>query len=219
MIAFIRRYLDPAESLGEVLFGLIMALTFTLGANFLTPVSEVYPNEMVVAMLGCNVAWGIIDGTLYLIGSVFSRNQRVQFVRRLRAMRTEPEAMAAIREEFGLEDEPPVSEADQAAFHRVVLDIMRRANADQASLRRRDYMAALLIAGLVFLTAIPGVLPFLILEDTYLALRAANLIQIGLLFWVGYHWATHTGSRPWRAGLIIVALSVALVVVSVVLGG
>ena len=146
--------LDPMERISETLFGLIMALTFTLGANFLTPVSEVYPNEMVVAMLGCNVAWGIIDGTLYLIGSVFSRNQRVQFVRRLRAMRTEPEAMAAIRQEFGLEDEPPLSEEDQAAFHRVVLDVMRRARVEQAGLRRQDYVAALLIAGLVFVLSL-----------------------------------------------------------------
>ena len=34
MIAnFVHRYLDPVDSLGELLFGLIMALTLTLGAR------------------------------------------------------------------------------------------------------------------------------------------------------------------------------------------
>jgi hypothetical protein len=201
-----------------VLFGLIMALTFTLGAHLLTP-AEVRPREMVVAMLGCNVAWGIIDGALYLIGSVFSRNQRVQFVRKLRHMKDEDEAFEAVREEFGLEDEPPLSPEDRAAFHRVVLDIMRHASLERAHLRPQDWMAALLIAILVTLTAVPGVLPFLALDDSYLALRLANCLQIALLFYVGFHWARHTGSHPWRAGLMIVALCVGLVVVSVALGG
>ena len=96
---------------------------------------------------------------------------------------------------------------------------MRRASVNQARLRRQDYIAALLIAVLVALTAVPGVLPFLLVPDGYLALRLANLIQVALLFFVGFHWARHTGSHPWRAGLIIVALCVALVIVSVLLGG
>lgn len=33
--SLIHRYLDPASSLGEVLFGLIMTLTFTLGAGII----------------------------------------------------------------------------------------------------------------------------------------------------------------------------------------
>jgi hypothetical protein len=33
--SFVRRYLDPTESLGEVMFGLIMVLTFTLGAGLI----------------------------------------------------------------------------------------------------------------------------------------------------------------------------------------
>ena len=31
--SLMHRYLDPASSLGEILFGLIMTLTFTLGAG------------------------------------------------------------------------------------------------------------------------------------------------------------------------------------------
>ena len=219
MRGVIDRYLDPADSLGEILFGLIMALTITLGARMLMQRSEVDARELVAAMVGCNVAWGIIDAVLYLIGSMFSRNRRIRFVQRLRIAKSESEAIAAIREEFNLEDEPVLNEQDRAAFHRVTLDILRHADTRRARLRRQDFEAAGAIVVLVSLTALPGVLPFLVLGDSYVALRLANLLQIVLLFGVGFHWARYTGASPWRMGFLAVGLSVALVTVSVLLGG
>ena len=215
----ISRYLDPADSLGEALFGLFMALTITLGARLLLQSTEIDAREMIVAIVGCNVAWGIIDAVLYLIGSVFNRNRRIDFVRKLRATRNEAEAMAAVREEFGLEDEPHMSDADRQAFHRVVLDILRHAGTERARLRLKDYQAAFVIVLLVSFTAVPGVLPFVFVQDGYLALRLANLIQVGLLFFVGYRWASYTGANPLRTGLLIVALGIALVAIAVALGG
>jgi VIT1/CCC1 family predicted Fe2+/Mn2+ transporter len=220
MIArFIHRYLDPVDSLGELLFGLIMALTVTLGARLLTKQSDLDARELVGAMVGCNVAWSIIDAVLYLIGSVFSRNQRIRLVRKLRSAKTDLESMEAIREEFSLEDEPIVSEQDRATFHRVILGILKNADTRRAHLRWQDFQAAAVIVVLVSLTAVPGALPFLVLDDSYLALRLANLLQIALLFFVGFRWAEHTGSNPWLTGLGVVALGVALVAVSVALGG
>ena len=213
-----KRFLEPYDRISEILFGLIMVLTFT-GSLSVAESGRADVRLMLIGALGCNIAWGIIDGALYLTGSVFSRNQRVQFVRRLRATKTEAEAMEAIRGEFGLEDEPPLGEADRSVFHRVVLDIMRRAPVGRARLRGQDWMAALIIAVLVALTAVPGMLPFLFVENGYLALRLANLIQVALLFYVGWHWARYTGSSPWRAALMILALGIALVVVAVALGG
>ena len=216
---FIHRYLDPADSLGELLFGLIMTLTVTLGAWLLSQNSKIAAGELAATMIGCNIAWGIIDAVLYLIGSVFSRNRRVHFVRKLRATTDEATAMATIREEFGLEDEPVMQEADRAAFHRVVLDIMRHASAERAHLRRQDFQAAGVIVLLVSLSAVPGALPFVVLEDSHLALRLANLVQVGLLFFVGFEWARHSGANPWRIGMTIVGLGLGLVLVSVLLGG
>jgi hypothetical protein len=217
LATFVHRYLDPVDSLGEVLFGLIMTLTFTLGAGLLLNPDDI--RSLVVAMIGCNVAWGVIDGALYLIGSLFSRNRRIHFVNKLRRTSGEQEAMAAIREEFGLEDEPTLRPDDPAAFHRVLLDIMRHAGTERARLRAQDFMAAAIIAVIVALTALPGVLPFLVLKDGYLALRIANLIQVCLLFVVGVRWARHTGANPWTTGFALAGLCVALVAVAVALGG
>jgi len=216
---FLQRYLDPSDSLAELLFGMIMALSLTAGARLLAQRGAIDPHELIGAMIGCNIAWGVIDAVLYLIGSLFNRNRRVDFVRRLRLARTEADAMAAITREFGLEDEPALSPGDRAAFHRVVLDILRRASAERVRLRAQDLQAAIAIVVLVSLTAIPGVLPLLVIDDGLAALRWANGIQTVLLFLIGFRWARFSSANPWVTGLAIVALALSMVLVSVLLGG
>jgi hypothetical protein len=218
MLRWVHDHLDPVDSLGEVLFGLIMALTITLGVGLLSRRQGFDIHELVVGLVGCNLAWGIIDAVLYLLGSIFSRNQRVQFVRRLRAA-NEQQAIAAVREEFGLGDEPDLPQADRDALHVLVGDVLRRAGTERARLRPQDFKAAAAVAALVTLTAVPGALPFLFVSDAWLALRTANLIQVALLFWVGFHWAGYTGGNPWRTGAVILALGIVLVLVAVALGG
>jgi hypothetical protein len=85
LLRLIERYLDPSESLLEILFGLIMALTLTAGARLLSDPAEIRSLDVAVALAGCNVAWGIIDAVFYLLGSRYNRNRRVLFVRRLQA--------------------------------------------------------------------------------------------------------------------------------------
>ena len=216
---FVHRYLDPSETLLEVLFGLIMALTLTAGARLLPERADVDTAGLAAGLVGCNVAWGIIDAAFYLLGTRFNRNRRVQLVRRFQGAAGEAEAIAALQEEFGLEGELSLREEDRAAFYKSLLQVFRHAGTARARFLRDDFVAALLIVLLVSVTAVPGALPLLVLDDAHTALRIANILQIGLLFVMGYGWAHYSGSKPWRTGLLIALLGSALVLVSVVLGG
>ena len=69
----LHRHLDPGDTLAELIFGLLMVLTFTLGARLLGPGEPTDGRELLVAAIGCNIAWGIIDGFLYVLGQVFER--------------------------------------------------------------------------------------------------------------------------------------------------
>ena len=70
------KYLDPGTSMGEVLFGLIMTLTFTLGAGLIIEEEgSEGARQLLIATIGCNIAWGIIDGALYLAGQLFGRGR------------------------------------------------------------------------------------------------------------------------------------------------
>ena len=77
------KYLDPATSMGEVLFGLIMTLTFTLGAGLIIEEEgREGARQLLIATIGCNIAWGIIDGALYLAGQLFDRGRAAQVEQR-----------------------------------------------------------------------------------------------------------------------------------------
>lgn len=219
MLRLIDRYLDPSESLLEILFGLVMALTMTAGARLLSEPSVLDRIELMVALVGCNIAWGVIDAVFYLLGSLFNRNRRVRFVQRLQAAPGEDQAIALIREEFALEGEPPTRAEDRAAFHRSVLELLRNAQAERARFTPQEFAAAAIILMLVSLTAIPGLIPLMLIGDVDTALRAANALQILLLFVIGYRWAQYTGTPGWRGALIVGLLGVALVLVAVALGG
>ena len=68
------RVLDPIDRVSEVLFGLIMVLTFT-GSLSVAEAGRDDVRTMLIGALGCNVAWGIIDAMLYLMGSLAEKSQ------------------------------------------------------------------------------------------------------------------------------------------------
>jgi len=87
------RILDPMDRISEVLFGLIMALTFTLTFAVATA-DNMAVRTMLFAALGCNLAWGIIDGGVYLLARLNSQGRAVL---RWRAVRDAPDAGVAHR--------------------------------------------------------------------------------------------------------------------------
>jgi hypothetical protein len=216
----LHRYLDPGETLGEVLGGLIMALTFTLGARLLTADGQYEAHGLVLAIVGCNMAWGVIDATLFVLNKLFYRSRHARFFRTVKDMRSEAEALAAVTEEFGLEDEPlAVHPEDRARLYRSLLALSERATPIRKGLRRQDLAAAIIVFALVSAMAVPGVIPLLLLADPNLALYVSNGVLILLLFVVGYWWGGYTDAPSWRVGLTAMLLGVFMVLVAVALGG
>jgi hypothetical protein len=212
----IGRVLDPMERISETLFGLIMALTFTctLGA---ASADSLKVKTMLFAALGCNLAWGVIDAGIYLLARI---NQRGRKVMALLAMRRAPDAAAAQRI---IADALPPLLASLVPPEQ--LESMRRglhllpAPQDRPALNRSDWVGALGICLLSFVSTFPIVIPFLVVGDARLALRLSNVVAIVMLFLCGYVFGYRSGLRPWAAGLVMVAVGVALVGVAIALGG
>ena len=85
------RILDPMDRVSEVLFGLIMALTFTCTLGVATA-DNIQIRTMLIGALGCNLAWGIIDGGVYLLTRL---NQQGRTIVNWRAIRDATTAAAA----------------------------------------------------------------------------------------------------------------------------
>src|ERR1043165_9298922 len=78
-----KRVLEPNERISEVLFGLIMVLTFT-GSVSGAEADRPNVRTMLIGALGCNFAWGIIDGVLYLMGCLAERGRSLMIFRAVR---------------------------------------------------------------------------------------------------------------------------------------
>src|SRR5258705_9158876 len=78
-----KRVLDPIDRVSEVLFGLIMVLTFT-GSLSVAEAGRDDIRTMLIGALGCNIAWGIIDGVLYLMGCLAEKNRDLRAFRAVR---------------------------------------------------------------------------------------------------------------------------------------
>jgi VIT1/CCC1 family predicted Fe2+/Mn2+ transporter len=86
-------------------------------------------------------------------------------------------------------------------------------------LGRDDGLGALCVFLIVFVSTLPVVLPFTIMNEPRLALRASNAIAVVMLFLVGYRFGHYAGHRPWRMGLAMVILGSAMVGITIFLGG
>jgi len=212
-------HLDPGERLGELLFGLIMVLTFTLGAGIELAGDRDATRELLIAALGCNAAWGIIDAALYLLGRLSERGRLHRLMRSIQAAPSSEHALAIVERE--LDDRIPkvVRPEIRASLDRDVLERVQKMKLSPNRVTVPDLWAGLAVFWLVFLTALPAALPFLVFRDAQIALRASNAVLLGLLFLVGWRWAAYTGASPWGTGLFVTLLGTALVVVAIALGG
>ena len=213
-------HLDPGTRMGEILFGLIMTLTFTLGAGIvIQEEGREGARAMLIAILGCNLAWGIIDGVFYVLGQVFERGRLRRVGSRLRGTTSGAEAHRMVADEF---DEQLLPFTDESARERLYGSIVERVRTTPPApnhVRREDLMGGLAAGWLVFACSFPAVLPFLVLDEPHLALRISNAILLGLLFFVGWRMARHTLARPWIVGATFLVVGLLLVLIAIPLGG
>jgi VIT1/CCC1 family predicted Fe2+/Mn2+ transporter len=218
-MGFVDRYLAPGDSLSEILFGLIMTLTFTLGAGIMVREDPDAARELLIATVGCNVAWGIIDALMYLAGERFERGRRARLVDAIRAEASEEKASRRVAGELDELLERVTEESDRASLYRKIARSVREGKPPSTRLTREDVYGAVASFFLVFSSSIPAALPFLLYDEAWVALRFSNAILIGLLFVVGYRWARHTNLPPIRVGIGLMVGGLALVLVAIALGG
>src|SRR6516165_9746045 len=84
------RVLDPMERISETLFGLIMVLTFICSLGVATA-GNIKIQTMLIGALGCNLAWGIVDGGLYLLARINEQRGKLLTLRAIRQATPDPE--------------------------------------------------------------------------------------------------------------------------------
>jgi len=214
------RWLDPASSLGEIMFGLIMTLTFTLGAGIIIEdEGREGARELLIALIGCNIAWGVIDGALYLVGQMFDRGRMRRVGQAVRSAPDEAAGAGLIANELEEIVEGVMKPEERQALYSRIAANVRAKPPGENKITKADWMGAWVSFWLVVLASLPAALPFLIWEDARFALRVSNGILLALLFIVGSLWARQTLGKPWVAGLTFLVIGFGLVWMAIQLGG
>jgi len=208
--------LDPVDRSSEIIFGLIMALTFTCSLSVATSGrSDV--REMLIGALGCNLAWGLVDTVMYAITAVVARARRWTLVQAVQQTTDSSRAAHWVRRALPEGVEEVMDDVG-------VTNLVRRLRAlppvqGVALLRAADLREACVAGLLVFFATFPVAVPFMLIQDVGVALRVSNGVAVAMLFVCGAGLARASGLRAWLLGGVMVVLGVVLVGITMALGG
>jgi len=211
-----KRVLDPIDRVSEVLFGIIMVLTFT-GSLSVANAGRDDVRTMLIGALGCNIAWGVIDGVLFLMGCLAEKGRNLATFRAVRKLTDPDKARRVIADALPPAVAMVLQPAEYAAIHQRLGQLPEPPGL--ARLEARDWRGALGVFLLVFFSTFPVVIPFVFMQNAGPALRVSNAIAVGLLFLLGIVFGRMTGRRPWLVGVAMVLLGSVLVAITMALGG
>jgi VIT1/CCC1 family predicted Fe2+/Mn2+ transporter len=210
------RVLNPIERVSEVFFGLIMVLTFT-GSLSVAEAGRDDVRAMLIGALGCNLAWGVIDAILYLMGCAAEKHGRLSTFLAVRAASDSQQAQRLIADSL-----PPmvasIVRPEELESMRLRL-VQLPEPAPLARLGLDDWLGAAAVFLLVFVSTFPVVIPFIVMTQAAPALRVSNAIAMALLFLAGYTYGRQTHYRPAWLGCCAVLLGAALAGMTMALGG
>lgn len=210
-----RQVLDPIDRWSEVIFGLLMAVTFTGTISVATAGREEI-RTVLYAALGCNLAWGLVDAVIYLVAVTTERTRGSTLLAQVRAATDPAVAHALIAEalpaRIGAGAGPEVLEP-------IRRQLLAATDAPPRVLGRDDYLAAFGVFLVTVLATFPVAIPFLLFNTSSVAMRVSNAIAIVSLFVAGAALARYAGAKAWIGGAVMAALGCVLVVVVIALGG
>jgi len=208
--------LSPVDRVSEMLFGLLMALTFT-GAVSVAESGNAAIRTMFIAALGCNLAWGLVDAVMYLVRTVTERGRLFTLVRAVQGARDEQAGRAVVAESLSRVAAGLVSTAEIEAVRLRVLALPTLPA--RPRFVGRDILIALQIFLIVVISTFPVAVPFLVIGDVTLAQNVSRAIALAMLFFGGLALGRYAGYGSWRVGLLMAALGTALIVAINALGG
>jgi hypothetical protein len=211
-----QRVLDPISRISEIIFGVLMALSFTGALNAATAGREDVRTVMLTA-LGCNLAWGLVDAVMYLVATMSERGRNLTLLHHVRSSARPEDAHASIAEALP-------GRLGEAIGAGGLEDIRRRLAAlteapTRIHLGRQDYAGAFGVFLLVVLSTFPVVVPFIFIPELTFAMRVSNGVALVMLFIGGYQLGKYAGGTAWRTGLAMAAVGGVLVSIIMALGG
>jgi hypothetical protein len=211
-----RGWIDTEDRISEILFGLIMALTFTCTIS-ITQSDKATVSDMLIAALGCNTAWGLVDAVLYVLMAKTVQERGFTILNFVRRSKNTGKALQFIADAM-----PPViaNVLQPDEMEKIRQRILQLPESTAPTKQKfQDYKIAIGIFFLVLLSTFPVAAPFIFIDDLQTALRISNVIAILMMFFCGWGLGKYAGRNRFFMGIIMSILGIVLVLVTIALGG
>ncbi len=209
------RLLDPVNRISEILFGLIMAVTI-VGSLSIATAGRNEVRTVMFAALGCNLAWGLVDAVMYLVRTLTERTRNRVLARRI----IDVDSTTAHRLLASSLPDHVVAITGTDELEGMRRRLLQLKPTSGRVLTRNDYLAAIGVFVLVVAATFPVVAPFVLMNNTALAMRVSQTIALLMLFAAGYELGRHAGHRsPIRTGLAMGVFGAVLIGAVKALGG
>lgn len=208
--------LNPVDRIAEVLFGLIMVLSFTGAISASTDAREDV-RELLWAALGCNIAWGLVDAIMYLMNIAVERGHSIMVIKKIHESKNPDEAGTILKDEISptLAGLMTTVELNDLSNRLKKLPEPSKKNL----LTFTDVWSAMQIFLLVFLCTFPVAIPFGLFDDLSMAMRVSNAVALLLLFVGGFILGGYAGFRKGITAFAYMLMGVLLVALTMALGG
>ena len=210
-----RRLLQPVDRISEILFGLLMAVTI-VGSLSIATAGKEEVRTVLIAALGCNLAWGLVDAVMYLVRELTEKTRRHALAQRIRGAEAEAaHRMIALALPSGLAALVGPAELEAMRARLVALPAGGRPR-----LSFEDWLSALGVFLFVVVATFPVVLPFMFVHHLPTAMEYSRYITLAMLFAAGDGLGRYAGhSRPVITGALMALLGAALILAIMALGG
>lgn len=208
-----RAILSPSDRHSEILFGLIMVLAIT-GTVWIGTHST---KAIISAGIGACVAWGIVDGIIYVYSSLLERGRIALAAQEASTCTGEGCDLRAIKEEL---EGTIVDTLGERERHEVAQHILVRLKPVENHTRatKDDILGGIAAGMLVLVSGVPPLLPFVFLDGIQ-AMRLSSVIGLVMLYAIGYRWGSYVGRSRFWTGVIMMSVGIAITGVVIALGG
>jgi len=179
-----------------------------------------FKKMMMLVPLGCNAAWGIIDGIMYVLINLRERGNKSKLLSLIKSAKDQNEVLALIKNEFGFVFIDLLNKDTQDNIYQEILKGLTNTIVEKPKgISKNDLRLVLKTFLIVFSTGVPLVIPFILLNDVWLAIRISHIIGLVMLFSIGYWWAKLASRHRIRSAIALTILGVIIVGITEVLHG
>ncbi|HSB83548.1 MAG TPA: VIT1/CCC1 transporter family protein [Nitrosarchaeum sp.] len=215
-------YLSEGDRLVEMMCGLIMVLVMIgyLRLSLMGGEDIEMKNTLILVPLGCNAAWGIIDGIMYVLTNLIGRGKIYKLSSSIQCTKDQTDARISIEDDLSSTIVGSLKKEDKEKIYDEILKRVDHTTIQKPEwVTKEDLLVVLFTFLIVFSISLPLIIPFMIFDDLILAIHISHIIGLVMLFFIGYLWGKYASRNKIRSAIAMMIIGGVIVGITMVLGG